>query len=509
MWPKVTITGTEPDKRKMQVTARRRSDERTRVGIPDWTVTVSRLASDAVLVFSGFYLAYWLRYSMHLGGEVSVFRQQPLSFFLGKIVLLMILTVLLFQIRGLYRLPRWTTLLDEASGIASGVTTAMALVILYSFLQQFYPSRLIFIYAWILIIGLLLVKRIAVRQVRERLWLRGIGVDRVAIVGSGKAGQRVMQYLLGQPQLGYHVVGFIDDVTPPSDWSLATQRRLERPRHLGTCDHVREIVRRERVDEIIIALPPTAHAEMMDIMSQCRAEDIEFMLVPDLFELAMDRVNIHEMAGMPLISLNRARISGWNLIVKRSIDVTVSLVVLIGLSWLMAIIALAIRLDSNGPILFRQERVGRNGRRFICFKFRTMVRNAEQLESSLHAATQIDTRLFKHKDDPRRTRVGKILRRTSLDELPNFVNILLGQMSVVGPRPPVPREVAEYDEWHLSRLMVTPGLTGLWQVSGRSDLNFDEMVRLDLYYAEHWSPWLDVKIILRTIPAILSARGAY
>lgn len=479
------------------------------VSLPDWAITVSRMASDAGIVLVGFYLAYWLRYSMHLGGEVAEFRQQPLSFFQGKIVLLMILTVLLFQIRGLYRMPRWTTLLDEASGIAGGATTAMALVILYSFLQQFYPSRLIFIYAWAIIIALLVAKRWLVRIARERLWLRGIGVDRVVIVGTGRAGQRVMQYLLGQPQLGYQVVGYVDDDPPADDWAIATQRRLERPRHLGSSEHIRDIVRRERVDEVIIALPPTEHRQMMDIMSQCRAEDIEFMLVPDLFELAMDRVAIHEVAGVPLISLNPARISGWNLVVKRTIDVVVSLVVLISLSWLMVLIALAIRLDSSGPILFRQERVGRNGRRFICFKFRTMVRDAELLESALKESTDIDTRLVKHKDDPRRTRVGKILRRTSLDELPNFVNILLGQMSVVGPRPPVPREVAQYDDWHHNRLMVTPGLTGLWQVNGRSDLSFDEMVRLDLYYAEHWSPWLDVKIILRTIPAILTARGAY
>lgn len=489
--------------------ANARARRRVATGVPVWAVTVARMASDAAIVFIGFYLAYWLRYSMHLGGVVPDHRQQPFSFFQGKVVLLMLLTVLLFQIRGQYRLPRWKTTLDEASGIANGATTAMALVILYSFLQQFYPSRLIFVFAWALIIALLIVKRVIVRQARERLWLLGIGVDRVAIVGSGRAGQRVMQFLLSQPRLGYQVVGYIDDDPPAQELALATQRRLERPRHLGATAHIRDIVRRERVGEVIIALPPTAHKQMMDIMSQCRAEDIEFMLVPDLFELAMDRVAIHEVAGMPLISLNPARISGWNLLVKRSIDIAISLTVLISLWWLMALIALAIRLDSDGPILFKQVRVGRNGRRFVCYKFRTMVRDAELLESTLNETTLIDSRLIKHREDPRRTRVGKILRRASLDELPNFVNILLGQMSVVGPRPPVPREVADYDDWHQDRLLVTPGLTGLWQVNGRSNLSFDEMVRLDLYYAEHWSPWLDVKIILRTIPAILTARGAY
>jgi exopolysaccharide biosynthesis polyprenyl glycosylphosphotransferase len=506
----VSVTGTEPDTGKLKpLPASGRVEHRSLVDLPAWAVAALRMASDAVLVYVAFRLAYWLRYSQHLGGEVPVFAQQPLSFFEGKIILLIVLTVVLFQIRGLYRLPRWTTLLDEASGIASGVTTAMAIVILYSFLQQFYPSRLIFIYAWILTIVALVLKRIIVRVIRERLWVRGIGVDRVMIVGAGRAGQRMMQWLLGQPQLGYQVVGFVDDVEPPDNWGIATHRRVERPRHLGTYEHIRDIVRREHVDEVIIALPPTAHEQMMWIMSQCRAEDVEFKLVPDLFELAMDRVNIHEVAGLALIGLKPARIAGWNLVVKRSIDVAVSVIVLVATSWLMALIALAIKLDSDGPILFKQERVGRNGRRFICYKFRTMVREAESLESMIRESDEVDSRLIKHKQDPRRTRIGKILRRSSLDELPNFFNILLGEMSVVGPRPPVPREVAGYDDWHHSRLLVTPGLTGLWQVSGRSNLTFDEMVRLDLYYAEHWSPWLDVKIILRTIPAILTARGAY
>jgi exopolysaccharide biosynthesis polyprenyl glycosylphosphotransferase len=506
----VSVTGTEQETgQRSTLPVNGRVGHRSLVDVPSWIVVAARMAADGITIYAAFLLAYWLRYSQHVGGSVPEYAQQPLGFFHGKIVLLVVLTVALFQFRGLYRLPRWTTLLDEASSIASGVTTGMALVILYAFLQQFYPSRLIFIYAWMLAIALLIVKRIVMRMVRERLWARGIGVDRVVIVGAGRAGQRMMQWLMGQPQLGYQVVGFVDDEPPPDNWAIATQRRVERPRHLGSPDHIREIVRREGIDEVIIALPPTAHAQMMSIMDQCRAEDIDFKLVPDLFELAMDRVNIHEVAGMPLIALKPARIAGWNLVVKRSMDVLLSLFVLVVGALPMALIALAIKLDSDGPVLFRQERVGRNGQRFICYKFRTMVRDAESLEGMLKDALQLDARLIKHKDDPRRTRVGKILRRTSLDELPNFVNILLGQMSVVGPRPPVPREVAEYDDWHHSRLLVTPGLTGLWQVSGRSNLTFDEMVRLDLYYAEHWSPWLDIKIILRTFPAILTARGAY
>jgi lipopolysaccharide/colanic/teichoic acid biosynthesis glycosyltransferase len=176
----------------------------------------------------------------------------------------------------------------------------------------------------------------------------------------------------------------------------------------------------------------------------------------------------------------------------------------------MALIAIAIKLTSEGPILFRQTRIGRDGARFTLLKFRCMVDGAEEMRDELMAAHGAqDPRLFKLRDDPRLTPIGAILRRSSLDELPQFWHVLRGQMSLVGPRPQMPEEVANYEPWHFQRLAVTPGLTGLWQVNGRSNLSFDEMVRLDLYYAEHWSPWLDMKIVLRTIPAVLSGRGAY
>ncbi len=486
-----------------------RNEHRTVGDAPRWLIIGARMLSDATLVIFGFWLAYWLRYSLHVGGTVSPASQQPFSFFHGKILLLALLVVGMFQFRGFYRMPRWTTLLDEVSLIANAVTTSMALVILYSFLQRFYPSRLVFVLAWLVIIALLVFKRIVVRIVRERLWLRGIGVDRVLIVGAGRASQRMMQWLFGQPQLGYQVVGYIDDDLTSEHLAIATHRRVERPNYLGPSTGIREVVRRHDVNEVIIALPPTAHEQMLWIVDQCRADDIEFKLVPDLFELALDSVNIHEVAGLPLIGLKPARIAGWNLFVKRMMDVALSLVVLTTLSVFMIAIAIAIKLDSDGPVLFRQERVGRNGRRFVCYKFRTMVRDAESMRDELIKLGNVDPRLIKNPNDPRRTRVGKVLRKFSLDELPQFFNVILGEMSIVGPRPPVPAEVAEYDEWHRGRLLVTPGLTGLWQVSGRSNLTFDEMVRLDLYYAEHWAPWLDIKIILRTIPAIVTARGAY
>jgi exopolysaccharide biosynthesis polyprenyl glycosylphosphotransferase len=474
-----------------------------------WVTTLLHAVVDGSLVALAFVIAHWLRYSLEVGGDILPGFAQPFSFFLDKAVLLMLVTAVIFQVRGLYRLPRWASFLDEASIIASGATTAMAMIILYSFLQRFYPSRLIFIYAWILMIALLLIKRVGVRLVREFLWARGVGVDQVLVVGAGPAGQRMMQHIYNQPQIGYRVVGFVDDVPADPDWAIATERRVVRPVYLGDTGKIGKLLREHDVDEVIIALPATEHEAILAIIQQCRERNVEFTLVPDLFEFAPGQVHINEVAGLPLIGIKNSRIRGWNYAIKRAIDILIASTILILGAPLMALIALAIKLSSPGPVLFRQVRVGKGGQHFVLYKFRSMCQDAEARKAELLAAHNAGVLLFKLKDDPRITRVGRALRRTSLDELPQFVNVLLGEMSVVGPRPPVPAEVDAYDDWHHERLTITPGLTGLWQVSGRSDLTFDEMVKLDLYYAEHWSPWLDIKLILRTVPAVVLSRGAY
>jgi exopolysaccharide biosynthesis polyprenyl glycosylphosphotransferase len=474
-----------------------------------WFTPLVTAASDALFVWLSFAIAYWLRYRLQVGGDILPGSSQPFSFFVSKTLILVLVAITIFRLRGLYHLPRWTSFLDETSVILSGATTAMAVVILFSFLQRFYPSRLIFIYAWLIMIGMLLLKRLATRTARGMLWARGIGVDRVLVIGAGPAGRRYMEHILNNPQVGYRLVGFIDDEQVEESWAIATERRVVRPDYLGRLAAIPTVVQEQEVDEVVIALPPTAHEQVMPILEQCRIEDVAFTLVPDLYALAIDRVITYEVGGLPLIRLKESRILGWNYAVKRAMDIAIASIVVLVTLPLMVIIAIAIKLDSPGSIFFPQERVGKNWKRFTLYKFRTMYQDAEKMKAELQAAHNVGDLLFKLKDDPRRTRVGRILRTTSLDELPQFFNILIGEMSVVGPRPQVPAEVDNYEEWHCRRLEVTPGLTGLWQVNGRSDLSFDEMVRLDVYYAEHWSPWLDVKLILRTIPAVLLARGAY
>jgi exopolysaccharide biosynthesis polyprenyl glycosylphosphotransferase len=258
-----------------------------------------------------------------------------------------------------------------------------------------------------------------------------------------------------------------------------------------------------------VALPPHQHAQTLEILDSCRELGVEFKLVPDLCEMRFHEVRIDALNGVPLIGVKDVVLQGTNLLVKRMVDVALVLVTLLFAALPMLVIASIIKLSSPGPVLFRQKRVGKDGRIFVCFKFRSMYKDAEARLDEIRHLNEADGPIFKMKEDPRLTPFGKFLRRTSLDELPQLFNILKGDMSWVGPRPPTPDEVKSYSDWQLQRLAVTSGLTGLWQVSGRSNLSFDEMVKLDLYYAENWSLVLDLTIMLRTIPAVLKRSGAY
>jgi exopolysaccharide biosynthesis polyprenyl glycosylphosphotransferase len=225
--------------------------------------------------------------------------------------------------------------------------------------------------------------------------------------------------------------------------------------------------------------------------------------------MSLSRVDVDTVSGIPLIGLKDVSILGWNAMSKRAIDVVVSTLVLVALSPILALTAILIRLESPGPILYRHTRIGKNRQPFTMYKFRSMRQDADRERAAMVVDLDGDRRLFKDREDPRRTRTGAFIRRWSIDELPQLWTVLIGDMSVVGPRPQIPPEVANYEDWHYKRLAVSPGLTGLWQVSGRSELTFDEMVIYDIYYIENWSLGLDFRILLRTVPAVLQGRGAF
>jgi exopolysaccharide biosynthesis polyprenyl glycosylphosphotransferase len=251
------------------------------------------------------------------------------------------------------------------------------------------------------------------------------------------------------------------------------------------------------------------HGQIMSLLRITRAHNARAQVVPDLLQMSLNRVEFINMSGIPMLGAREMRISRFGRILKRTMDLLFVIILGIPAVLLTAVIAVAIKLDSPGPVIYSGVRVGRDGRLFDMFKFRSMVLGADMQKDALREWNEADGPIFKIKEDPRLTRVGRWLRRSSLDELPQLYNVLLGQMSVVGPRPPLPEEVAEYKPWQRQRLSVIGGITGLWQVSGRSNLTFDELCLLDIYYIENWSLSLDVRILLQTIPHALFGRGAY
>jgi exopolysaccharide biosynthesis polyprenyl glycosylphosphotransferase len=274
-------------------------------------------------------------------------------------------------------------------------------------------------------------------------------------------------------------------------------------------DTITETICAYRIDAVIITLPWNHHRKILRIVRQCERNNVPSYIVPDLFQIKVSQVGVEHLGEVPMIGLLEETIGqGWR-IVKRAFDVVAALLALILGAPFWLLISLAIVLDSPGPVIFEQKRLGEQERPFTFFKFRTMHEGAEEQKKALVEQNGTDPRLPKIKDDPRVTRVGRWLRKHSLDEVPQFLNVLRGDMSIVGPRPAIPCEVEHYAPWHRHRLDVPAGITGMWQVSGRSDLSFDEAALLDIWYAENWSFLLDLEIMVKTIGVMLLGRGAY
>lgn len=278
---------------------------------------------------------------------------------------------------------------------------------------------------------------------------------------------------------------------------------------VGGLDQVKDLVKTGEIDELIISSYKIPANKVLDIITECERTGVEFKLVPGMLELIASRVDVDEIGGVPLLSINKIQLTGLNAFLKRTMDIILSAIGIILLIPLYTVFALLVKLTSKGPVLFIQKRVGLDGKSFPMFKFRSMVEGADAMIAELESQSETEGHIFKIKDDPRMTKLGKFMRHWSIDELPQLFNVFFGHMSLVGPRPPLPREVVKYSDWHRKRLRVRPGITGLWQVSGRSLLPFEEMVRLDIYYIENWSLWQDFKVLLRTIPVVLFGSGAF
>lgn len=344
-------------------------------------------------------------------------------------------------------------------------------------------------------------RRVVYRVLLYRRFERGMGTRNVLIVGTGPEAHALRHHLESIRHLGYTFKGFID--FPGTSSRMASSSGDV----LGTLENLFQHARQHFVDEIFFTTP-CERGVVQEVLEQARVHGVDLRVVPDMYDGLAWNSPIEYIGQFPTIPLHRGHVPEIGLLFKRLMDIIFSATILVVISPVLLAIAIAIKLDSHGPVLYFSERIGKKGRVFRCAKFRTMVRDAEKRRADVMHMNERDGVLFKISNDPRITKLGRLLRKYSLDELPQFLNVLRGDMSVVGPRPPLASEVREYKLNHLRRLDVTPGVTGLWQVQGRQDPSFDSYISLDVTYIENWSVWLDLKIIMRTIGVVMSGTGA-
>ncbi|MBA2517539.1 MAG: sugar transferase, partial [Solirubrobacterales bacterium] len=334
----------------------------------------------------------------------------------------------------------------------------------------------------------------------DGLLLRAAGYRRRAVlVGTGSHIEAVAHALADEVHAPVDMLGFIS-LTPRPDNGL---------RSLGVIEDLGEVLDTHRVQEVIIADPDFPPERAVELVDQCHRRAVTVRIAPSTMEILVHRAEFVPGASVPLFELRPPVFDGFDYLVKRSFDVVASLFLVILVSPLLAAIAVAVAVSSRGPVLYRSRRPGIGGESFACLKFRTMRSDADQAQADLESLNEASGALFKIRHDPRMTRVGRLLRRFSLDELPQLFNVVLGQMSLVGPRPLPQRDFDMLEDWHKKRYLVLPGITGLWQVSGRSELDFDDLVRLDFLYLERWSIGLDLTILIKTVPAVIARRGAF
>ncbi len=371
-------------------------------------------------------------------------------------------------------------------------------------------SRVMLVLFFIFDLSLLLGSRMVLWGYRQSKGRKPLVARRAAlVVGAGPVGQNVVAQLMKYAWADIQVIGFVDD-DPQKQGKI-----FEGVPVLGTLDQIKEIVSIHHIQEAVIALPLRAYERIGDVCEKLQALLVGVHVIPDLFSLNFPHTTLEGFGGIPVINIGQTGIHGWRRVVKRVFDTIMTVIGMVVLAPVFLVIAILIKLDSKGPVFYRQQRVGECGRPFTMFKFRSMRVDADPNIHKAYVSALIrqnislnDQSSLKMTDDPRVTKIGRFLRKTSLDELPQLINVLRGEMSIVGPRPPIGYEVELYQNWHKRRLEAIPGITGLWQVKARNQVSFDEMVRLDLEYIERQSLWLDILIILQTPFAVLGGRGA-
>jgi exopolysaccharide biosynthesis polyprenyl glycosylphosphotransferase len=412
---------------------------------------------------------------------------------------------------------------DDAARVFKATAIGSLLIVAAAFMYRggvayrtFSYSRAIFLFDFVIAFASIGLLRAIVRAAQITIRRRGINLIPTLIVGRGPEAALCIQEMRARPELGYRIIGLVEN-----DQVFSARDTFEGVPVIGDLKTLPQAIRESQANEVIISDPNVPGEVLFDVMIQTgRRRGVEFRIAPTLLNCLPSKTEIDQVGSLPMVTLFRSPLSNAARFLKRASDLLIAVTAAVLLAPLWLLIALLIKLDSRGPVFYKQERVGMDGRVFLFYKFRSMQAGSDderhrefqrkyikgEAESNLGDA---DRPAYKLRGDERVTRLGRILRKTSLDELPQLFNVLRGDMSVVGPRPPIPYEVESYELWHRKRLDMKPGITGLWQVSGRNRLPFDEMVRMDLYYIENWSLLLDVRIILQTLPVMWRGEDAY
>ena len=416
------------------------------------------------------------------------------------------LWLIIFVGMGLYDRHKLLGGVQEYSLIFNSTIIGMGLVISVGFLvPRFVLARGWLLTAWPLTFILTALGRFWLRRWIYFLRRKGFYLTPAVIVGANDEGCSLARQLTQWRTSGLHIVGFIDKKIPIGTPVLGYLKVL------SSVDQFENIVEEYKIEEIILASSAfSSRDSMLGIFQQYGvSNNVNVRLSSGFYEIITTGLTVKEFAYVPFVSINKVRLTGVELVLKFLLDYFLTVPVLLLTSPVFLLIAIAVKLDSPGPVLYRRRVMGVNGRQFDAYKFRTMYQNGDDILKDYPDLAAELNQNYKLKSDPRVTRVGRLLRKTSLDELPQLFNVLKGDMSLVGPRIITPNEVEKYNKWDINLLTVRPGITGLWQVSGRSDVSYEERVRLDMYYIRNWSIWVDLQLLFRTIPAVLTRRGAY
>ena len=464
----------------------------------DLLIPLLTVLADALAIEGSFLFSYWLRFHSPFTALLPVELGVPSlnAYVLGSVFVIPA-WLLLFHSRHMYTSRRTVYFTDEVFAIVRLVFFGMLIVMSAAFFYRaFSYSRAVFALLAVVTMSFIALARFLVHKFEQHWYSKGHDLQDVVIVGTNVTARRVYDGITSNKSLGYHIIGF---------FSVNGLNEMETAGidFLGHLSHVPQFIKDHKVDIVLVSLTYKDHPQLYELVRDCEGLNTEIMMVPDMLELMTSRVRIKELQGIPFIKIKSVPLTAWNLILKRSFDVLASALFLILSSPFFALIAVLIKIDSKGPLFYRQERVGLDGKTFRLIKFRTMRADAEKESGPVWA----------HKNDPRKTKVGTFLRRFSLDELPQFLNVIVGDMSIVGPRPERPHFVNQFRKEipkYLDRHRVKTGMTGWAQVNGlRGNAPIEERTKYDVYYVENWSLVFDIKIILKTVHTVFFGKDAY